>query len=656
VTTAQVHWLKSGRKTWAPPALYVLDTETRTVVDGTTEVEALRLWCAAVIARTAVGTRTHDWQWTAGRTAKGLAASIDNASRKHETLWLFAHNLAFDLATTQAPLRLIELGWEVGDFALSSDTPWMRLHNGRRSLTLVDSVSWLPASIAELGKLQGRRKPKLPAQDASEAVWRRRCRADVAILAHALLEVMDWHEREGRGFWSVTGTATAWGHMRQRIPDKTFLVDPDVEAQKRDRLALYGGRRSVWRVGTFRGRRYLEIDIVAAYPTIAGALPVPVRRVETFDTVPLDHPIWRDGRYGLLAQAHIRTDTPRYPVRIDGATWYPTGEFWTVLAGPELARARARGELVEVGPGELHRVTPVLADWSQWITGLRFDTGNSTPASVRLAAKTWGRTVIGRFASHSWTRTELGPAPGLGWHYEPGVNAQTGLPAGTVDLGGRRWLVTQDEGADNAYPAVTAWVESAVRDALAEVIEAIGPGAILTAHTDGLIVAESMLGGPASGGAVQAPAGLTGAARTRWVLEQVSARTEPLRLAVKRTASNVAVLGPQHVRFGAQRKLSGIPANADETAPGAFQFRAWPNLTWQMSRGDHRGYHRPMAVRRIDGPYPAGWVLDDGTVMAPRTYVDRDGISRLLSWARTPGHGERGFLAGAQHPALDALL
>lgn len=656
MAAAGVHWLKRGSRTWAPPACYFLDTETRTVVDGDTEVEALRLWCAATVARTAGGIRTHDWAWTHGRTPAGLAMSVDNAASRHHTLWLFAHNLAFDLVTTSLPLELLRLGWEVGDFALSSDTPWMRMHHGKRSLTLADSVSWLPASLREIGHLIGRRKPPLPRQTDREAVWLRRCRADVAILAEAMLTVMDWHEREGRGWWSVTGTATAWSHMRQRLAEKAFLVDPSREAQDRDRAAMYGGRRTAWRVGTFRGRRYLEIDLVAAYPTMAGTLPVPVKRVETFESCPIDHPVMFDSRYGMLAQVRIRTGAPRYPLRLGGATWYPTGEFDTVLAWPELARARSRGELVSIGAGELHRVAPALADWSAWILAQRFDREQDTPDVVRLAAKVWSRTVLGRFAGHTWTRTKLGTAPGVGWHYEPGVNAETGLPAGTVDLGGTRWLVQQETGADNAYPAVTAWIESAVRDALGTVVDLVGEGAILTAHTDGLVVAESMLGTRASHGAVVAPAGMKGAARTRWVLERVSAAIVPLALAVKRSATNVTVLGPAHVRFGAQRKLSGIPAGASEDTPGVFSFRAWPTMTWQMGNGDTRGYHRPMAVRQVDGPYPAGWVLDDGTVHPPHAHIGADGVTRLASWARTPDRPAGRTLSGPQHPYLDGLL
>jgi hypothetical protein len=656
MTLAPVHYLKPSKTTWSPPSIYVLDTETRTVPDGDREIEALRLWCAKIIDRRAPTGIDRESRWTRGTTADGLCLSIDNATRHRPTLWLFAHNLGFDLVTTRLPLHLIAAGWEVGDFALNSDTPFMRLHNGKRSLTLVDSVSYLPASIRELGKLLGLKKPPLPRPDASEAVWLRRCRADVAILAAALSTLMDWHDQLGKGYWSITGTSTAFGHMKRRLPERAILIDPDPAGSIRDRAALYGGRRQCWRVGTFRGRRYLDVDIVSAYPTMATELAVPVRRVEQFESIPLDHRVWDNAELGALARVLVRTDTPRYPLRLGEATWYPTGYFWTTLAGPEIAAARSRGDLVAVGAGELHQLAPVLGEWARWVLNQRSAPDEVVPQVVKHSLKVWGRTVLGRFAGHAWTRTELGPAPDAGWRYEAGVNGATGLPGGLVDLGGRRWWTEQTEGAMNAYPAITAWVESAVRDRLGSIIDLIGDQAMLLCNTDGLVVAETMLGGPAAAGAVRVPAGMTGAARTRTVLGAVSARVAPLSLAVKRSATNVTVIGPAHVRFGAQRKLAGIPSDAEEETAGRFAFRAWPTMTWQMADGDARGYHRPMVIRQIDGPYPAGWVLDDGTVVPPVAYVGSDGQTRLRSWARSAAAFPGRELAGAQHPYLDGLL
>lgn len=651
-----IHYLRAASTSWSPPAIYVLDTETRTITEGDTQIEALRLWCAKIVDRHGPVTNNRLGQWTKGTNPVGLARSVTNATAKRPTLWLFAHNLGFDLVTTRLPLHLIAQGWEVGDFALNSDTPFMRLHQGHRSLTMVDSVAFLYASIRDVGEMTGHRKPPLPSQRASEATWLRRCRADVAILADALCDLLDWHDKHGGGHWSITGTATAFGYARRRMPPRSMVIDPDPVAQRRDRAAMYGGRRQVWRIGTFRGRRYLDVDMAAAYPTMATVLPVPVRRVETFTSIPLDHPVLDRDDLGPLAACRVTTDTPRYPLRLGESTWYPVGEFWTVLAGPELARARARGDLIAIGPGELHQLAPVLADWATWLLEQRATSNGEVPAVVRHAMKVWGRTVIGRFGGHSWTRTVLGDSPVEGWGYEPGLNATTGLPGGVVDLGGLRYWTEQAEGAANAYPAVTAWVESAVRDALGIVIDALGPGACVYANTDGLVVAETMLGTAAAKGAVRLPDGLKGAARTQVALDAASALVAPLRLVVKHQTVSLTVQGPTHVRFGAQRKLAGIPADADEQSPGQFTFRAWPTMTWQMAGGDGRGYHRPMMLRTIDGPYPAGWVLDDGTVYPPFALVTGDEVTRLASWTRTPGRPVGRQLAGPQHPYLDGLL
>lgn len=651
-----VHYLRPAVQTRTPARLYVLDTETAPVQTGEREVYGLRLWCSAVINRREHGARTHDWRWSDGTTAKGLAQSIDRAARRWGSLWVYAHNLGFDLATTRLPEHWVAMGWEVGDFALSGDTPWMKLRRGHNVLTVCDSVSLWRVPLALLGELVGHPKPPLPADDAPRGEWLRRCRGDVAVLGKALCQTMDWYDNAGPGTWSLSGPATGWGAMKARIPAKAVVIDPDPNKRALDRLTMYGGRRQVWRVGTFRGRRYLELDLVAAYPTMAGAISVPVARGVTFSHVPLDHKLWQDPTVGMAGACVVRTATPRYPLRFGDATFYPTGEFRTYLAGPELAEAHRRGDLVGVGAGQCHRVAPVLAEWSQWLAGVRNDETGRVPAVVQLAAKAWGRTVLGRWGAHSWTRTELGPAPDMRWRYEPGMVAGTGAPGGTVDLGGRRWWCEQADGAYDAYPAVTAWVESAVRVALGRLLDAIGPGAVVQCNTDGMIVAESALGAPGSGGTLRPPERLKGAERTRWCVNALSLAVAPLTVAVKRSTTNLTVIGPQHVIIGSQRKLSGIPADAEQDESMAYTFRSWPSLSWQLQDGDERGYTRPLVIRRVDGPYPAGWVLDDGSVHPPAVTITADGATRLLPWHMTPDRPAGRTLAGPQHPILDDLL
>lgn len=651
-----IHYLQPAKTTRTPGVLYVLDTETRALTDGDLEVHVLRLWASAVINRREHGGRTHDWRWSDGVTAAGLAQSVDRAARRHGSMFVYAHNLGFDLATTRLPEHLTRMGWEVGDFALSGDSPWMKLRKHKATITLADSASLWRTRLEEIARMIGDAKLPLPAPDAGRRAWLARCRRDVSVLGRALCQAMDWYDAQGPGTWSLSGPATGWGPMRARLPAKTVLIDPDPAARALDRSACYGGRRQVWRVGEFRGRRYLELDIRAAYPTTAGALPVPIRRGVRFTHAPLDHPVWDDETVGLLAEVTVRTATPRYPLRWAGATFYPTGQFRTVLADPEIRAARRRGDLVAVHAGQAHRVAPVLARWADWLAGVRDDTTGRVPDVVRFAARSWGRTVIGKFGAHSWERTELGPAPDARWRYEPGFVGGTGAPAGTVDLGGRRWWCEQTDTARDAYPAVMAWVESAVRVAISDVIDAVGPGAVVQCNTDGLIVAASALGRPGHGGTLRPPERLRTAERVAWCVNALTLAVAPLSVAVKRSTTHLTVLGPQHTILGGQRKLSGIPADAADDGAGTYTFRSWPSLTSQLTDGDERGYVRPVVVRRLDGNYPAGWVLDDGSVFPPAATLTADGRTRLLPWQSTPDRPAGRRLSGAQNPILDDLL
>lgn len=649
------HWLTPAKTTWTPPVVYVLDTETRQSTVDNVQIHRLRCWVSAVINRHEHGMDSHYWRWSNGTTPTGLAASVDDAARIADTLWIYAHNLSFDLATTRLPEHLATLGWEATDFALSGDTPWLRMKNGRRRLVLVDSYSWLPMSVADMGAAIGRKKPRLPAPDASAAAWAKRCRVDVAILAESLLHIMAWHDAEGLGKWSLSGTATAWGHLRHRLKGPAVLIDPNPDLQSADRRALYGGRRQCWRVGEYSGHRYTEIDFSAAYPTAAGIMRLPQARLDVFDSLPVDHAIFADPKYGLLADVRIATATPRYPLRVDNQVFYPTGEFWTTLAGPEIAEAHRRGDLQAIGAGQVHQLARYLDDWAAWLFDVAGEIGDTAPLVMGPGLKLWSRSVLGRFAGHRWDKQELGPAAHSGWRYEPGVDAASGQPGGVMELGGRSYWSQQTEGSPSAYPAVTAWIESYVRVALSRVIDATGRGALISCDTDGLLVAERLLGSPLSGGTLRAPGGLSGKRQTRWFLDHASDMVAPLRLEPKRSSTMVRVLGPQHRLLGNQRTLPGIPANAAQTAADEFTFRSWPSIAWQLSEGGSDGYDRPQQVRRLEGPYVAGWVLDDGTVFPPHAHIDSAGVTRLTAWPRTPGRPANRKVDGPQHPILDAL-
>lgn len=650
------HYLRPNEAQWTPTCVAVLDTETRVLIDTEPQVLGLRLWCARMTDRRANKAGRQHIIDGSGTTRADLVAWIEAAMVGRDSVWLYVHNLSFDLAVTRLPLLLAARGWTITEAAISGNAPWLRLAKGRKHLTMVDSWSWLPMSLAEIGKAIGVAKPELPDSDDDESAWWQRCAGDVDVTSAAMLQLMDWWDRRALGRWTITGPASGWNAMRHTPTVERIVVDPDPEKVKWERRAIYGGRRGTWRIGQLSAGPFAEVDFEAAYPTVAANLPLPVKRSHSFESLPLDD--WRltSDRWSIIADVELDTDTALYPLRTDGGTFYPVGRFRTTLAGPEIAEAVSRGHLLAVGAGWCYRMGHALAPWATWCLATQRGEIEDTPPTARMVAKSWGRTVIGKWASRAPETVKWGPSPYPDWHVEDGWDHNEGTKGAWVHIAGSCWWTSRTGTPDNCFPAMLAFVESHTRVRLNRAVEALGGLTVIQCDTDGLMVDTRRLR------AAQRVPGKTAAQsrstgyRVQAALDDLADVVAPLRLRVKRSHDSLTVLGPQHLVASGERRYAGLSKAATDMGNGRFRVRLWPKLEWQMGHGDDRGYMRPMIEPTVAGPYPTGWLLDDGMVVPIGAMIDGDGRSAIVAWPVDDRSAKHAELADVQHPTLARVL
>lgn len=653
---APVHYLRPNDRVWTPGSVLYLDTETRTIPRTEPEVMTLRLWCLRLIDRRPTDSGRQEIVDMDGDTSAELAAAITDSFKGRKTLWLFAHNLSFDLVTTRLPLALVSAGWRISDAAVGGRAPWMRFSKGSKRLTVVDSGGWLPAALTDLAPMTATRKLSLPKSGDSRKAWLDRCRHDVAILADAMGQLMDWWDRDKLGRFDISGSACGWNAFRHVPSVQRIVVDPEPDFVAADRKTVHGGRRGVWRVGDIRAGGLLELDITAAYPGVAAQLPLPVRRAYPIDSLEIDDGRLTSDRWQFAGQVTIETDTPRWPVKWRGGTWYPTGTFTTHLAGPEIAEAVRLGCLRAVGPGHVHQLGGAMMPWARWILAAQRGEIDTVPPVAQVTAKHWGRVVIGKWASRGFDRVPMGASPAQGWGYEEGWDHATQTHGGMVDIAGQRWWVSSSAEPDNAYPAILAWVESHVRLRLSRVLDALGDDVAIQCDTDGLIVSERALVKWARGflgDDVADNAELSILDRAILALNELTA---PLTIRIKRRHSHARILGAQHIDLPTGRRFAGLPKHATRTGEDTYSGRIWPKLQWQMGNGDPRGYVRPAIEAVVAGPYAAGFVLTTGRVVPPMAVVMPDGSTDLLPWDMMPSRLTTGRLAPKQSPRMKTLI
>ena len=651
------HYLRPAGPTHTPPAVICLDSESWQRDEGSSEIHQLRCWDAAITWRRD-RRRAGETRWSAGSSAGELADLIDAWASYGETTWLYAHNVAFDVATTNLAALLTARGWVLSSrHGLSADGMWCVLHKGRRetrrsdrsnesgtpatrvrwshTLTIADSASIWPDRLEALAAVTGIDKPPLPDEDGTAEAWAARCRADVAILRQAVLDLMDWWDETDCGPWSVTGAGLGWQTYRRNLGLRQLVIDHDPALIEWERQAVYGGRRDVFRYGQLQPGRWAEADYSSAHLTIAAECPLPARAACRVTEAHRQAALKGKVPTGMLAEVTITTDVPRWPVRACGRVFYPVGTFKTVLAAPDIQAAADAGALVAVHEGWLYTMTGHLRPWARRCREWEALPPAGRTGVVALAAKLWKRSVIGKFAQKGWRTEKWSGPPSEGWSVEPCSDFWKGTRGVVTGLCGTYWLSWADQRGEHERPAVLAFVEAHVRSRLGKVISGPYGSAIAQCDTDGVMVALHEL------------AQLTGRRGRKWrrgqlvpldaddVIEAWNEVSHPLAMRFKQHYRRVEVIGPQHVVLDGRPRMAGVPRSAWQAGEGQWVARLWPGITWQAAHGPPGTYTRPVQPFKVAGPYTAGWVLLDGSVRPAELALDPDGSNRMLAWPET---------------------
>lgn len=648
-------YLRRNDRVWTPPALITFDTETRRTERRDGEDQALRLWCARLDDRRQPRRGPVLNVTAQGHTGMQLAEQIGEWTKRRENVWLYAHNLGYDLFTSQLVQCMAAIGWSVQHCSTMPEYLFLTLALGRNRITLSDLHHLLPMRLADVGSLLGLPKATMPHQDAPDDEWFAYCGRDVDVLAEAVLALMGHWDDYALGNWSLSGAGCGFRAMRHTLPAKSVTLIEDKDASENERNAIYGGRRYCWRHGEQPPGRYSELDFTAAHATVAANHPMPVKRGNWFNTLDPNH-MAVDGKYAIvIAECEVETDVPRFPCRVGGRVWYPVGRFRTVLASPEIAWARDLGCLRSIGRGQFHYTSTAMAPFFRRVLDIGNPRNDQHSAIVRAMWKQWGRSVIGKFAQRGY---EIKPTPLLTdkvWHYERAIDAETMQEYWLVHFGGRVHEARPKGDGSNAYPAVLALVESYERVAIGTAAEMLGDQVVIQCDTDGLWADVGQLENGAATGLGFDLADVTREARIPLAVDVVNHQLEALQLREKHTVARIAMYGPQNYDAGPYTKHSGRPGGLREVQPGLWAGDTFPAVARQMAVSEPGVYRTELVTWSRPANVIPGWVIAGGSVRPVEARIGQAGCTELLPYSESR-HAARGDqLAHVQHPALAAL-
>lgn len=554
------HKIKPNEREITPKLFAALDTETAMARDGNTLTHTWRLGVACTWR---TDTKTDNApKWLTAESPLDLWRHVTAAARVDRRLYVFAHNLGFDLTISDAFNILPQLGWRVRSVLCDQDITRADFTDGKRTMVCIDSMTYFPAALQTIAQSLGRSKTPLPQQSDDTSVWEERCRTDVDILREAIDCFVTWWSDHGMGNFSPSGAGCGWAMWRHKHYTHEVIVHADEEALRAEKRATFMGRCEALIKGTDMEGPWFQWDMQSAYPRIAAQVDLPWKLTSHARRVLPSRVKGLHDRLRVLYDVEVETDLPVVPWRDSTGICWPVGTFRTLLWDVEYDLARAAGCQLEPRYVWLYRKAPVLKSWAEWTLDRIAAGDDGAPGPVPLWIKHQSRATIGKFATSYPEWESLGDTGDMVPNAMEEIDVQTMDIGRTFTFGGTVYSATKRKDGQNTFPAINSVVVAEGRVRMWQALQAIPEGHAAYCDTDGL-----------------------------WTTAEGSRAMEKHAEAfpghgwrLKSTASRLSVWGPQAVLADDEHKISGIPKLASLSSRGTWQGEKWEGFLASMQR------------------------------------------------------------------------
>lgn len=556
----EVRWIAANHVTRLPRRHIVFDTEAHQVAADGVKTQTFRVACAAYDHQRKAGEAWQPTEREQFADPESLWRWVDARTERGKRLVVVAHNLAYDLRVGRAFEVLPALGWQVKLIRLDGGSAWCQWERDRRSLCMVDSVSWFGCSLDRLGQLLRMPKLALPAETAPDDVWLARCATDVEILRVGWRQVLDWVERADLGCWKPTGAGQGWAFFRHRHLTHRILHHGHEKVAAVERAAAFTGRVEAWRHGRLPRGVWTEWDTTAAYAHVALDCEVPVRLVSHLGPRGAQKALEALRPGSALLRCQVTQEAPVAPYRGSGGILWPSGSFESWLWDVEAAEVVRAGGTVEAVEGYRYATAPALRQWARWVLDVLDAESSPSTAAAQLVVKGWSRTTVGRFGSQWATWDDFGEARGDDvrvWAVGDGI---PGRSRRAMMIGGRCLMESERRDAPDGAPQVMSFVMAQCRVNLWRAMTTAGLGHVAYVDTDGLIV-------DSAGSANLAAAALP-------------------HLRVKSRWESVRVLGPRQIVLRGELRAAGVPRTAVQVSRDRWSAEVWRSLAASLRQGE----------------------------------------------------------------------
>lgn len=543
--------LKRNHTTRVPHRIVCISCEPGDDISGECGIEYIHRWGCGVAtfdrldngistnhSSYSTSNRDHLWDW------------ILSHAHKREKLWIFGHNLVYDLCLSDfwglcRDRKVNVTGWIIDDPPVVVSAR----HNGC-FIRMVSTHNWLNVDIRQLCECVKMRYDDIFTDPEYKDNPIHKCQMHCEIIRRFALQWIQVVKTADHGNFKPTIGGQSMASFTHAFISHPIIAHTDTEFSEVERQAYFGGRCCVNYVGFHSGPLF-HLDVNSLYPAMMQYGPFPSRILGRADGVAIDKLEHILDIHGAVAECLVSTDSYQYPLRKGGRVYYPQGRYYTTLAGPELIRAVGNGQVLAVNRAMIYHLEPLFAQWCDYWLSVMQDAKRDGDAFIAKLSKAICNALSGKFAQRNsrWQYIH-GLAPESDykhWHYRgPGDVRwrEMRAVAGCV----QERVTTDDK--SGGLCAISAYITSYGRCYMDQLRTIAKPGNVYYQDTDSLIVNWTGLNKLQAAGKLHATA------------------IGSLKLVAE--LHNCLFDGPRRWQADGMRKASGIRKDSVEIAHGLY--------------------------------------------------------------------------------------
>lgn len=511
---------------------------------------------------------------------------------KDDTIYMFAHNIGFDIRVLDIPKQFNILGYKSEPPIINEMAFIWKVNTGETKLLFLDTANLGVRSVDSLGKDMNLPKLTIDFDNCTKEELETYCTQDVIILKQFVLSYCQYLHVNQLGAFKVTLASQSMASYRTKFSRELPYIHTNEVSLSMEREGYHGGRVECFRIGTFTGQRFYYLDVNSMYPYCMKGDTLPLRLRGFTQDVSLIFMSPRLSRYYCIADVTIETDEPVYPYFTNGKLIFPTGRFRTVLYHDELQYANKAGHIKYIHKCSVYDCGSLFDDYVSFFYSQKEQHTRENNPTWRTIDKLFLNSLYGKFGQLEPKRDLIGRIKYDAVWRLPLHNVQTGKDYQDICWYGDIYRETKEGETPLSCPAIAGAITSRARMVLWNYISKAGRENVYYCDTDSLITNEQ------------------GYLHLKEQLDEY--RLGALKL--EDTSTELEIYGNKDYRFGSKSKTKGVPSKATVLNKGEWEYLQFEGFITWLNNGASNSPHGKYTIKRRLSNYNKGIVNKDGTI------------------------------------------